>query len=421
VQILAGAQSFGFGPVAKLDGIAALLQPHPITFVGNGVALRYAQLNDVNFTGVENFDVTDVAAARDLIPRYDAVLSVMAPHLVYAAVREGRPAYFFDSLLGFWLADRSLTDLASAAAVIRTGSDGDAAAAFDRLTVHESMVVSHMIAAASYAQSFPGVAQRVEHLTGLGIDTVTMTGPMLDLAMIERLRSSAVENPRMLVANLGGFNNAFVDYEQRGSYVNIVLRWLRQMAPMSGLDEIVVCSGAFPETVHEVVGSVRFRIGLLSREDLMQLLSSRPVYLAAPGLTSLYEAAILGVPPMLLPDQHFGHIQNRRRLAGTQLVEYGATLDEFGFSLPEPQDDLSGTIALADTAAEIDRDPDLFNAFADYMSQRLATFAALTPRQRRDYVDELDERLGGAPSVPISRALAELQEGFRHGAAVLPG
>src|SRR5262249_14154586 len=130
-------------PVAKAVGMAGQLEAFPVTFVGKEIALRYAQLNDEHFAAVEELDLADMAAARRLVRRFKATFSVMEPHLVFASVREGRPVYFFDSLFGFWLTDRSLGELTTVAETIRTGSDTEAETAFRTLSVHESMIVSH--------------------------------------------------------------------------------------------------------------------------------------------------------------------------------------------------------------------------------------------------------------------------------------
>ena len=421
MRILASAQPFGFGPAAKLVGIAAQLPSLPVTFVGRGIALRYARLNDRNFTAVEETDLTDLEAARRIVGGYDCVLSVMEPNLVYAGVRAGRPVYFFDSLFGFWLADKGVAELAAIGSTIRMGPECAAEAAFRGLTVHESMIVSHFVSTGSYAQSFPGVAERVRSLSSAGHNGIQTTGPMLDLNLIERLRHSARTQPRRLVVNLGGFNNAFLDYAQRGGYVELMLRWLQNVAQRGEFDEIVVCSGAFPAAYDKAVDGVRIRVGVLSNESFLGLLATGPVYLAAPGLTSLHEAVALGIPVMLLPDQHYGHLQNRRRLAGTQLANYGSSFSDVTPGTDVPDDDLAGTLALADVAAELNADPALFDAFDDYMTGRLGAFMAMTQRQIGAFVDELKEKLDGIDSTPISRLLHELEERTRRATAGQPG
>jgi hypothetical protein len=415
---MASAQPFGFGPVAKLVGVASLLQPFSIEFFGRGIALRYAELNNEHFTNARELDLADLPSTRRLVRDHDAVLSVMEPHLIYACVREDRPGYFFDSLFGFWLTHQSFAELAQVARTIRTGTDAKAEAAFRALPAHESMIVSHMLATESYVQSFPGVAERIRTFGSMGFDTVRTTGPMLDVSTISRLRGSVPAAPRTLLVNLGGFTNAFLDYAKRGSYVDIVLRWLAGVAERSdAFDRIVVCSGAFRKSSSYVVNNVQFLVGLLPHRQLLETLAARPVYLTAPGLTSLHEAVAMEVPAMLLPDQHYGHTHNRRSLAGTALGRHGASFADLRLGVEVPDDDLEGTLALAEVAAAINREPAMFGDFAGYLDARLAAFCAMTSAQAADYVGELEELLAGPP---INEIVAGLRERMPRAAAQLP-
>ena len=415
MRILASAQPFGFGPVAKLVGLVAQLESAQVTFAGRGIALRYARLNNEQFVAVAESDFTQLDSGRDLVRHFDGAIGVMEPQLVYACVREHRPVHFFDSLLGFWLTDRSLDELTEIAWTIRYGSDVEAEEAFGSLSVHESMVVSHMVSTRSCAQSFPGVAERIQALSPLGFDTIKATGPMIDLQEIDRLRAVAPPKPRTLVANLGGFTNAFLSYAQHGFYVDIMLRWLRSLARQtSRFDEIVVCSGAFEDHREEMVNGVRIRIGLLPHAELLQLLAGRPIYLAAPGLTSLHEAVALDVPMMLLPDEHYGHTHNRSSLQGTSLAAYGASFSDLGLDSNLPHNDLEGTLAIARFAAEVARDPSLFRAFATYMNHRLDAFLAMVAAEMAAYVAEIKGLVAGTP---VAEVMTALQEELRGAAA----
>jgi hypothetical protein len=230
---------------------------------------------------------------------------------------------------------------------------------------------------------------------------------MLDVEAL-RGRRGASSGSRTLLVNLGGFANPFLDYATRGSYVDIVLRWLTARAETSrDFDTIVVCSGAFAESYEKVVNGARIRVGLLRHAELLGLLSTRPVYLAAPGLTSLHEAIMLGVPVMLLPDQHYGHTHNRRSLAGTRLTRYATTFTDLGLATDIPDSDLDGTLALAEVAAAIERDPGLFRSFAGYMNGRLDRFRTMAPADSDRFVGELAELLNGTPITGIMSGIRE--------------
>lgn len=409
MRILAGAQPFGFGPVAQLVGMTSQLEADEISFLGSGIALRYAQLNGSHFDSVGPFDFADILCARDFVKRFDAVISVMEPRLVYAGVRESRPVHFFDSLFGFWSVDRPLEDLDRIARIVTSGSEAEAEAAFRSLSVHESMVLSHLISTRSYAQSFPGVSARVEAMSSLGVDTITVTGSMIDLGEIQRLRDAVPPSSLTLVVNLGGFTNTFLDYADHGSYVDIVLRWLaRRVERASAFDRIIVGSGAFTTVFEEERRGVRIRVGLVPHAELLSVLAGRPVYLTAPGLTSLCEAVALGITPMLLPDQHYGHTYTRRALRDTSLGRHGASFADLGLQADLPDDDLEATMAIAEIARSVGADKHLSDAFVKYMDIRFDAFLAMTHDEIRASVAELAPLLDG---VPIGKVMKGLQEG----------
>jgi hypothetical protein len=408
MRILASAQPFGFGPVAKLVGMARQLEAGEISFLGSGIALRYAQLNGSHLDSVGPFDFEDIPRAREVVKRFDAVMSIMEPQLVYVGVRERRPVYFFDSLFGFWLVDRPLDDLARIARIVASGSEREAEAAFRSLSVHESMVVSHLISTRSYAQSFPGVSERVETMSSLGFDTITVTGPMIDLDEIQRLREATPASPRTLVVNLGGFTNTFLDYAKHGSYVDIILRWLTsRVETTSAFDRIIVGSGAFTTASEEEHRGVRIRVGLVPHTELLSVLAGRPVYLTAPGLISLCEAVALGIAPMLLPDQHFGHAYTRRRLRHTSLGRHGASFADLALQAHLPDDDLEGTMMIAGIADKVGADKRLFDAFVRYMDVRFDSFLAMTHDEIRTSVAELATLLDG---VPIGKVMNDVMK-----------
>ncbi|RUU32395.1 hypothetical protein [Mesorhizobium sp. M6A.T.Ce.TU.016.01.1.1] len=418
MHVLTSAQPFGFGPAAKLVGLVGHLAPLPVTFVGRGIALRFVRLNDEHFTTIAEYDLAN-SDVRGLVAGCAVAISVMEPNLVFACVRAGRPVHFFDSLFGFWQTERSLEELSQIASVVRAGSDIEAEQAFRALPVHQAMLVSHLIATGSYVQTLPGVAERTAMLARLGVETITATGPMIDVDRLRRLGSKAPTSSRTLLVNLGGFTNTFLDYERRGSYINIILRWLIASAESNWeYDEILVCSGAFAEPYQKIVNKTLFRVGMLPHVELLDMLATRPVYLAAPGLTSLHEAVPLCVPVMLLPDAHYGHTHNRRSLGGTQLARHASTFSDLGLATDIPDADLEGTRALAEVAAAIDRDASLFQQFAAYMDDRLASFRSMTPNESDRFVHELAALLSCTPIAGImseikSGVMSEIKEGTR--------
>ncbi len=111
------------------------------------------------------------------------------------------------------------------------------------------------------------------------------------------------------------------------------------------------------------------------------------------------------IPVMLLPDQHYGHTHNRRSLRGTLLAQYGASFSDLGLGGDPPDNDLEGTLAIAEVAAAIDRDQELFDQFVRYMNGRLDAFLAMTADERRDYVGQLERLFTGTSIVDVVAGL----------------
>ncbi|GAA3440296.1 hypothetical protein [Kutzneria kofuensis] len=81
---------------------------------------------------------------------------------------------------------------------------------------------------------------------------------------------------------------------------------------------------------------------------------------------------------MLLPSQHYGHEFNRRSLDGTSVARWSASFDGLGIPVELPDDDLQGTLALAELADRIRADEALLAAFVANMDRELDAFVSRT-------------------------------------------
>jgi hypothetical protein len=397
MRILSSAQACGFGPISKLVAISPLFEGATIDFIGREVALSFAQRHGHRFARIDDGDTQrheDVAAG---LAEADLVVSVMDAELVFWAVRADVPVLFFDSLLSFWLTERSIEELAARAQLVRWSDDETARFVFDTLAPHERILMAHLLAARSYAQNFPGVPERIEELTNAGAGHIELCGPIVDRGALEAaLAAPPPDRAPDLLINLGGFQNFFLDYDSHNAYLDLLRRWVAELAAaQSELRRVLVCGGAFREPVTEVHGDVEIEYTLLPHKDFLRHLAHTPLYAVPPSLTSLHEAVILRKLPLLLPEQHYGHIANLRALRGTVVGDTAASLTDLGTRFAVPEDDLEGTRALDQLTRELLADDGGYRGLADYLNKRLADYRRLTDRERDAAVDELGGLLGG--------------------------
>ncbi|MFI5666315.1 hypothetical protein [Streptomyces sp. NPDC051704] len=403
MRILSSAQACGFGPVSKLVAITPLLTGSRVDFVGQGVALDFARRHSHRFHRITEGDTSRHEDLAQDLADADLVVSVMDAELVFRAVRAGRPVLFFDSLLGFWLTDRSFEELAARAQLVRWADHDTARYVFDTLAPHERILLAHLLARRSYAQNFPGVPARIAALAATGADHIELCGPIVDRGALEgALAEPPPERPVGLLINLGGFQNFFLDYESHNAYLDLVRRWVSELAvARPELGRILVCGGAFRRGVTETHGDVEVEFAFLPQTEFLRQLAHAPLYAVPPSLTSLHESVILRRLPLLLPEQHYGHIANLRALRGTVAGDIAASLTDLGSRFIVPEDDLEGTKALDRLTRELLTDESGYRRLADHLDTRLTAYQELTEDERAAAVDELGALLGGP-------ALAEL-------------
>ncbi|MFD8860018.1 hypothetical protein [Streptomyces vinaceus] len=403
MRILSSAQACGFGPVSKLVAITPLLAGSRVDFVGQGVALDFARRHSHRFHRITEGDTSRHEDLAQGLADADLVVSVMDAELVFRAVRAGRPVLFFDSLLGFWLTDRSFEELAARAQLVRWADHDTARYVFDTLAPHERILLAHLLARRSYAQNFPGVPARIAALAATGADHIELCGPIVDRGALEgALSEPPPERPADLLINLGGFQNFFLDYESHNAYLDLVRRWVSELAvARPELGRILVCGGAFRRGVTETHGEVEVEYAFLPQTEFLRQLAHAPLYAVPPSLTSLHESVILRRLPLLLPEQHYGHIANLRALRGTVAGDIAASLTDLGSRFIVPEDDLEGTKALDRLTRELLTDESGYRRLADHLDARLTAYQELTEEERGAAVDQLGALLGGP-------ALAEL-------------
>ncbi|MGI5506232.1 hypothetical protein [Lentzea sp. CA-135723] len=406
MRILASAQACGFGPVSKLVAVSTALGPGTVDFVGQGVALDFARRNADRFGRVLFCDTAKPELVRPHLAETDVVISVMDADLVFWAVREGRPVLLFDSLLGFWDNTRGMPGLARAAEVVRTGDLASAQAAYEELGPHERILLAHLLATRSFVQNFPGVPARVAELAAVGADHVDLCGPIVDVdALHQALSAGPPDDPADLLVNLGGFKNFYLDYDSHNAYLDLMRRWVLDLAAEADLEHIVVCCGGFAKAETVVVNQTRVDFTFLPHDEFLRHLAFTPSYAVPPSLTSLHEAVLTRRMPLLLPEQHYGHVVNRRMLGDIAVGRHAAAFTDVGPRFEVAEDDFEGTRQLDELTREVMRDDQGYQEVRALLDARLAAYRATTPEQRDAAVDELGGLLDG---IPLEVALGKL-------------
>jgi hypothetical protein len=396
VRILASAQPCGFGPVSKLVAVGTLLGGDDIHFVGQGSALDFARAHPGSFARIDGADTGCQADLAAPLAAADLVVSVMDADLAFWAVRAGVPVRFFDSLFSFWIAQRPLADLVELAGRVAHSDDASARAAFLGASPHERVLLAHLLAEVSYVQNFPGVPDRLEELRQLGVRHIRLTGSMVDAMALERAATESAGVPGCdLLVNLGGFKNFYLDYESRNAYLRLMERWAQDLTRTDPrFERVTLCCGAYQPARRVVVGAGELSLRFLTHAEFLAMLVQSPLYAAPPSLTSLHEAVALGRMPLLLPEQHYGHVFNLRMLDGTVLAHHAASLLDLS-PVQVPDDDWAGTRALDQAWASIAADPGRYRAFRRYMDARLEGYGMLSEPQRLQAIRTVGRLLDG--------------------------
>ncbi|AGL15001.1 hypothetical protein [Actinoplanes sp. N902-109] len=399
MRILTSAQACGFGPASKLVAVSGLLRDSTIDFIGEGVALDFVRRHADRFAAVREGSTSDGAAIAGALAVADVVISVMDADLVYWAVRHRRPVLLFDSLLSFWDCGRSITDLARCAEVVRDGDELSARTAYDSLAPHEQVLLAHLLSTRSFVQNFPGVPERIKELAAAGAEHIELSGPILDIVAVRSALAAApsLDEPQLLV-NLGGFKNFYLDYDERNAYLTLIRRWVLELAAREpDLRSIMVCCGAFstPEVLH--VGGTRVEFTFLPHREFLRHLAHAPLYAVPPSLTSLHEAVIANRMPLLLPEQHYGHIANRRMLGDIAVGRHAAALESLGNRFTVAEDDFEGTRELDELVRGIMTDEQTYAEVRALLDARYDACRALSLDEREQAVGELAALLDGNP------------------------
>jgi hypothetical protein len=205
-----------------------------------------------------------------------------------------------------------------------------------------------------------------------------------------------------MLINLGGFQNFYLDYTKNNAYLHLVIRWLRDLvAADPDLEVVDLCGGAFRDGRTIDVGNRRIRLRFLPQREFLGRLAHTPLYAAPASLTSLQEAVLARRVPLLLPEQHYGHVANLRLLAATAVGRMASSFQRASADLVITEDDLIGTQELDRHARALVENDTEYHRFRAHLDGRLADYRALRPDTAADAVAELAALFDGPPVVDL--------------------
>ncbi|MFF2081561.1 DegT/DnrJ/EryC1/StrS family aminotransferase [Kitasatospora sp. NPDC058162] len=384
-RIVATAEPYGFGPVAKLISIvraAPLAVRGRWEFVGHGSALTAARSAADLFGSVAEVDTSDPAAVLEVLRGADLLVDVMEPTAVVCAAALGVPVGYVDSLPHVWRPELTPARAAALAQEVR-GDERAALRICAELAPHDLQAVAHALAERSYLQQGPNPP-----LSALTPRRAVPVG-----GIVSRVRPGP-DGPDVLVS-LSGQRSALVPLETAVRYAELVLLLLRGCAGHLPPDTSLWLTGN-PEVLDALPASAldalpgTVRVGPLGPDAMASALAGAGVVLAPPGLTTYLECVDQRVPLLLLPDQHAGHRINRRQ------IDPDDAFGPWNLGTPAPPDVpsfaeiVTDTGELAAATERVLRDPArseaagaLFGAAAAALLHSPTTRDALAERQCR--------------------------------------
>ncbi|WP_036967975.1 hypothetical protein [Promicromonospora kroppenstedtii] len=329
LNILMGAEPYGFGPSSKAIAIARIFGrrfEQRVDFVGSGTALAAAQREADLFASVAPTSTFDLDTLVGMVEGRDLVVSVMEPSIALAAAFSRVPCVYVDSLFWMWdwpddLAEIDgpheglIKDLVSSSS---PGARRQALEAAGALPMHEAQYVAHRVSTLVCFQRYDEGARA--HISAARERCRTLAvGAIIDPASDGE--SSTSGDVRVMVS-VGGLSNELTDSMAAVSWADTIIQLVLEAAQISGVGDGAVRVGGNPIVLGQSIAATsRLVHAWPTHAMFMSDLSACEFFFAPPGITSIAEAWSAKVPFFALPGQHYAHGSILRRLrAGTDEV-----------------------------------------------------------------------------------------------------
>lgn len=307
-NILIFAGAWGWGPVTTAEMVCNEIHTDTnIKSMLSGIALQYARINPKPFGTVHSLDTID----KYTYP-CDVILSVVEPIGPLIAKITGKPLIAIDNL--FWHWQWQNIDINRISAIVNECQDFHSICNTIRklqsLGSYAEYASMYCMSDHIYWQKVAAVPQSIPNWMR---KNSTLIPPLLGkLPAIEHTS----QRKNLTISLSGGLVNPYTTADQLETYSRLLSYILADT--LSSYENIFNIVFAAPKTLHRYLYKYfpNYRIGDFSRSSFLQLLSQSAVVLAPAGLSTTFEAAALGTPLVILPEQHDGNYSNYIGLAG---------------------------------------------------------------------------------------------------------
>jgi hypothetical protein len=273
-----------------------------------GSALAYADANaglvDSTIRLTTPYDILAVEEP------FDAVLTVMDPWAALLGARRGVPVFYVDSLFWFW--DWSGIDFESVPDAARWWVHAS------RQELHDASsrpLNWHHITPLAYHWSTRVFAQR-----GAGVEARARQYPPGQVAVVGAVIDPPPSHPDrsgVPLVSISGAVSHLTPLATAGRYARMV----RRIVELTG-EPLAKATVTGNPSVLDAFESGPWEVRPTSGRGMHEAMSRAPMLLAPAGLTTALEAAALGTPLILLPEQHGGHGSNADLLQGSDPTAY---------------------------------------------------------------------------------------------------
>lgn len=293
-KVLIGAQSWAYGPAGKASAIAHSMKNNGVVteFVGTTTSYllcdksgHFDKLHECN--SLADYEKLDKK-------QYSAVISVMDPFLALWAYKNNLPVYYADSMSWFWIWDNA----EEVYELLPKFKENDLSFGFsllEKMKPDHRQLVSHLISERIYSQGKP---QIVEQTSVKAINA----GSLIDLSYQKKSLRDTV-----LISLSGGISPA-TNLESAVNYANLVMDLLIDKIKEWPLATRFVITG-HPDVIANIKKTdISIELMALSHPQFLAELNRAVVVFVPCGFTTVYESLAYGVPVVLLPENHNGHV-----------------------------------------------------------------------------------------------------------------
>jgi len=295
-KILLTSQSFGFGPVSKLNVIAKYLKAVDpdlsFDFVGDGVSLNFIKNNSNLYDSIINF----ADFKNEDFKEYSLVISVMEPDFVFRARENGLKYIYIDSLFWFWEWEGLDINNFNVDSLVHENSNNEP---------HYKQYFAHKFSEKSFIQTFGEHKFTDSYKKSLNFQDV---GYIIDSNF-----KTSNHIKKNLLLSFSGQISPVNNVGDSINYINFVLDLLKNyLTNLSKKYNIIITINSILLNNPQLNQS--FKYVSLNNTEFLKTLNDSVLILAPSGLTTIFESLNYEIPIIFLPEQHYNHFENYKEL-----------------------------------------------------------------------------------------------------------